>query len=436
MNDLSVSLRGLCKEVDAGYNDLLATSDFVGSLYNTKYSLENLRSIVSNSDYISPVTARIIKANLDSINKINGLPLIQDKLYSLESYEDIRQHFVKRKLVVSIEEAEGGIKAAIEKIWNRICEFFEEMISKFTGIDFKLSERAKKLIKRIVVLSHKGVEYPINNDAKGMNIKEFDVFIRNIGIASKIANAVSGIRFGPDAYQVFLNELGEIKKEYEAKKDTIERFKTVDDKSTLTADEKVELKEINNSFNSHIAKAYESLKNKVKDRFNSEIKMMLDNAYEAMLSTPNSEKTQHKRNVSQNDVKDRIDEAYDEIKDGKIEAVSELAELAATLATFDPKVPGNNWALLMALVAVIKDDKSEMPEMKPAKDLVDEMIPLFIDQTEAKVLFDFFIKVDAVIVKYTKALYKARNNILDTIENFIKEVEDKAGINQDKKENK
>lgn len=90
----------------------------------------------------------------------------------------------------------------------------------------------------------------------------------------------------------------------------------------------------------------------------------------------------------------------------------------------------------MALVAVIKDDKSEMPEMKPAKDLVDEMIPLFIDQTEAKVLFDFFIKIDAVIVKYTKALYKAKNNILDIIEDFVKEVENKAGINQDKKENK
>ena len=28
---------------------------------------------------------------------------------------------------------------------------------------------------------------------------------------------------------------------------------------------------------------------------------------------------------------------------------------------------------------------------------------------EAKTLFDFFIKVDAVIVKYTKALYKAKN---------------------------
>ena len=210
-------------------------------------------------------------------------------------------------------------------------------------------------------------------------------------------------------YQVFLNELGEIKKEYEAKKDTIERFKAVKDKSTLTADEKAELKEINNSFNNHIAKAYESLKSKIKDRFDSEIKVMLDNAYEAMLSTPNNEELQNKRAIAQNDVKDRINEAYDEIKDGKIEAISELAELAATLATFDPKVPGNDWAQLMTLVAVIKDDKSEMPEMKPAKDLVDEMIPLFIDQTEAKTLFDFFIKVDAVIVKYRKALYKAKN---------------------------
>ena len=53
-----------------------------------------------------------------------------------------------------------------------------------------------------------------------------------------------------------------------------------------------------------------------------------------------------------------------------------------------------------------------------------------------KEIKDSGIKIDAVIVKYTKALYKARNNILDTIENFIKEVEDKAGINQDKKENK
>lgn len=433
MNDLSVSLRELCKEVDTGYNDLLATSDFVGSLYNTKYSLENLCNIVNKSDYISPIAIRLMKVNLNSVNRRNGLAEVRDSVYSLESYNDIPQHLLKRKLVVSIEEGFfDKITQTVTSIWRKVTNFFNETFNKVFNIKDQLAENATELMKRIKKLHLDAVPYPIDDNASGLTIQQFiDFMVKNY-----FSSSTPILKFGPDAFILFIKELEDIKSEYESLKEDIERIKKTENKESLSEKDKETMDNVNKIFDQHIRNAFAILKEKVNTRINEDMKELLRNAISAKIDVKKSSDSKVKENEEElKELDNRVKEVHEEIKEGKVEKLPELADMAVKICTFNPKVKGNNWEDLYRLAYAVKDNKVDKPkEMVPAQKLVDEMLPLFIDQTKAKQLFDFYIKVDGIIAKYVKSVMQAGGNILKTIESFVKEAESKSG--NDKKENK